>query len=197
MKVRTRGRRLTAAALAVPVVAALALAAASAGPVQATVDDQMLDEPGAGVTQCAGGVQEASIARMNDLPTSLDERPAFERLPGSQITFNTPANDGDQIMVTFSAEARLLGQPVTYTPPADFLQIQIMLDGQPMPPLNDLAFTTDIGQSDATQACHRVQPQDAVATHRVWVEWLLVDQDTDETLTGTLDDWTLHVEIND
>jgi hypothetical protein len=36
-----------------------------------------------------------------------------------------------------------------------------------------------------------------VVTHRVWVEWLLVDQGPDEVLTGTLDDWTLHVEIND
>jgi hypothetical protein len=192
---RTRNRRWQL--LLVPAVAALVLASTTAGPVQAADHDQALNAPGDGVTQCVGGIQEASVARMNDLPTTLDERPGFERLPGSQITFITPANDGDQVMVTFSAEARLVGQPLTYTPPVDFLQVRIVLDGQPMPPLNDLAFTTDVGQSDATQACHRVLAQDQVVTHRVWVEWLLVDQGSDEVLTGTLDDWTLHVEIND
>jgi hypothetical protein len=183
--------------LMLPVAAALVLAGAAAGPVQAAEEDEALDGPGAGVTQCVGGAQEFSIARMNDLPTTLNEEPAFELLPGSVIAFNTPANDGDQIMVTFSAEARLVGQPLTYTPPVDFLQVRIMLDGQPMPPLNDLAFTTDVGQSDATQACHRLQAQGQAQMHQVWVEWLLVDQGPNQVLTGTLDDWTLHVQIND
>jgi hypothetical protein len=60
-----------------------------------------------------------------------------------------------------------------------------------MTPLNDLAFTTDAGQSDATQACKRV----GEGPHTVRVVWLLVDQ-SGAVLTGTLDDWTLHVEIN-
>lgn len=165
------------------------------GTALAQAADRAVDKEGNGLAACNGGVQEASFVRMNDLPTNLVENGAFAPLPGAAISFVTPANDSDQIKVTFSAEARLLGQPLTYVVPVDFLQVRILLDGVPMAPLNDLSFTTDVGQANATQACQRV-PASAVATaHTVRVEWLLVDQGMNHNLGGNLDDWLLDVEV--
>lgn len=210
MTMRRRGLLVIPALLALAFTAVLA-GPVLAGPVQAAqppslaaaaaVDDEepdeAIDEPGNGVLQCNGGAQEAALVRMNDLPTNLAENGVFVPLPGANISFVTPANDSDQILVTFSAEARLLGQPVNYNAPVDALQIRVLLDGVPMNPLNDLTFTTDAGQSNATQACHRPAVDDAAVAHIVRVEWLLVDQDANNNvLTGTLDDWLLHVEIN-
>jgi hypothetical protein len=160
------------------------------------VVDEAVDEPGAGVRTCNGTNQEAAMVTMNDVPTTVVEDAGFTTLPGASISFTTPANDRDQIIVIFSAEARVLGQPVTYTVPVDFLQIQILLDGVPMPPLNDLTFTTGAGESDAAQTCHRPQARDNNVTHTVEVQYLIVDQDVVQNLTATIDDWTLHVEIN-
>lgn len=196
MSTRTRRR------LIVPALLALLLGAMVAGQAQATLpgsaamqieEDQMLDEDGNGLANCNGGVQEASLARLNDLPTNLVENGAFVTLPGSAVSFVTPAMDTDQILVTFSAEGRLQGQSGSVVAPVDFLEIQIWLDGVLMPPVNDLAFTTDAGQADATQTCKRV----GEGQHTVRVVWQLVDQDVNDVLTGTLDDWLLNIEISD
>jgi hypothetical protein len=170
-----------------------AVATGPAGQPAVEEEDQAIDEDGNGLTDCPGGPQEMSLARMSDLPTSLVENAGFAQLPGAVMNFAVPQNDTDQIMVTFSAEARLQGQSGSVVAPVDFLQIQILLNGVPMNPLNDLSFTTDAGQADATQACHRI----GAGQHTLRVVWLLVDQGANNVLTGTLDDWTLHLEIND
>ncbi|MDG4831497.1 hypothetical protein O7627_19550 [Solwaraspora sp. WMMD1047] len=172
---------------------------ASARPITANLqaeEDLMISAPGQGLANCQGGVQESNIVRTNDLPTNLAENAGFALLPGSVISFVTPANDPDQIKVSFFAEARLLGAPVNAVP-TDFLQIRIMLDGVEMDPPNDLAFTTDLGHANATQACKRIAGNDVAVVHTVRVEWLLVDQGANNALTGTLDDWSLEVEISD
>lgn len=159
-------------------------------------DDPALNAPGNGLSSCRGGAQEQALVQMNDLPTNLVENGAFALLPGAVVNFNTPANDTDQILVTFSGEGRLTGQPLSYVPPVDFLQIRVLLDGVPMPPLNDLAFSTDAGNADAAEACVRIPTADVAMVHQVRVEWQLVDTGANNVLTGTLDDWVLHVEIN-
>ncbi len=160
-------------------------------------EDKAIDAPGAGLSVCNGGAQEQSMVRSNDVPTNLVETGgAFQPLPGAAITFTTPAADSDQIIVIFSAEARLQGQPGTYAAPVDFLQVQILLDGVPIG-ANDLSFTTGAGESDATQACKRVtSPAGAAVAHTVSVQWLLVDQAAASVLTCTLDDWTLNVQVS-
>lgn len=195
MRTRTRRR------LVVPALLALLFGALLVGPAQATVsgpaavpveeEDQAFDEPGDGATNCLGGQQKRSLARLNDLPENLAEQAAFTVLPNSQVNFVT--NDTDQIMVTFSAEAQLQGQPNVIVAPVDFLQVRLVLDGVPMPPHNDLMFNTDGGGAHAIEACQRV----AEGQHALWVEWLLVDQAAANVLTATLDDSTLHIEIND
>jgi hypothetical protein len=192
MSTRTRRRLIIPALLAMLCGVLLAGQAQATGPAAATgpagqpaveEEDQAIDEDGNGLTDCAGGPQEMSLARMNDQPTNLVENGAFAPLPGAVMNFAVPQNDNDQIMVTFSAEARLQGQTGAVVAPVDV----------PMNPLNDLSFTTDAGQADATQACHRIGP----GQHTLRVVWLLVDQGANDVLTGTLDDWTLHLEIND
>jgi hypothetical protein len=173
---------------------------ASARPVTANLaqaeEDRMTSAPAQGLATCQGGIQESNIVRTNDLPTNLAENAGFVLLPGAVVNFVTPANDPDQIKVSFFAEARLLGAPVNAVP-TDFLQIRILLNGVPMTPLNDLAFTTDLGHANATQACKRIAGTDAAVVNSVRVEWLIVDQGANNVLTGTLDDWSLEVEISD
>src|SRR5262245_16947447 len=174
----TRRRNL----LIIPVLLAAGIATMAAGPAAATApsalpagqvaldEDQAIDELGNGLVNCNGGVQEADLVRLNDMPTALVENAAFVTLTGATISFTTPAMDNDQILVKFSAEARLQGQAVTFTAPVDFVQIQILLDGAPMAPLNDLTFTTVAGEANATAACKRVP----AGNHTVEVQWLLV-----------------------
>jgi hypothetical protein len=193
---RTRNRLLLVPALVAAAFAVTLLGATHANARVLAVVDEAVDEPGAGVQVCNGTNQEAAMVVMNDLPTTVAENAGFVTLPGAAISFTTPANDRDQILVTFSAEARVLGQPLTYTLPVDFLQIQILLDGVPMPPLNDLTFTTGAGESDAAQTCRRPAARDNNFTHTVEVQYLIVDQDVAQVLTATIDDWTFHLEIN-
>jgi hypothetical protein len=185
--------------LIIPAMLALAFGAATIGPGLATaqpapllVVDQSLDEHGNGPGSCSGGVQEATLADFNDQPTTIGEMAAFQALPTASVSFVTPNMDSDLITVLFTGEARVTGQPVTYTPPVDFLELQIWLDGVPMSPLNDLAFATGAGEGDAAQTCKRVGP----GNHTVTVQWRVVDQDAMQALTATLDDWLLEVEIS-
>jgi hypothetical protein len=186
MRTRTR--------IIVPAVATM-LALLAAGPSAAALvdDDRALDAAGSGVADCDGGVQEQSLARLNDLPIPLVENGGPAGVPGSFVTFATPGNDTDQILVTYSAEGRLQGQSGSIVAPVDFLRVVVTLDGALLPPANDLAFSTDAGQGDSTQVCKRVGP----GNHTVRVFYELVDQGAANVLTGTLDDQLLHVEIAD
>ena len=186
--------------LIIPALLALAFGAVALGPGPATADpipedDKAYAAPDPnGIVTCNGGPQEASLVQMNDVPTTIGETPNAVLLPGSVIPFNVPNGDSDQILVRFDAEARLLGHPLAnaIAAPADFVRVVVMLDGTPMSSDNDLMFTTDVGQSNATQDCRRVGP----GNHVVSVWWHLVDQAAASVLTGTLDDWALTVEIN-
>ena len=186
---RTRTRIL------IPAVAT-ALALLAAGPSAAAVvddEDRAISAGGNGVADCDGGVQEESLARLNDLPVPLVENGAPVAVPGTLVTFTTPPMDSDQILVDYSAEGRLQGQTGSIVAPVDFLRVVITIDGVPVPPANDLAFSTDAGQGDSTQVCKRVGPGNHVV--RAWYE--LVDQGAGNALTGTLDDQLLHVQVSD
>jgi hypothetical protein len=178
-----------AASGAVSASASPAGAAAMAPAAPGAAADNGVDD----VVACNGGAQERALTRMDDQPTTIAEDVVFVALPGAAVPFNVPAGDNDQIIVTFSAEAVLGGQTTPLTVPTDSIQLQILLDGAVMFPLNDLNFTTDAGHANAIEACRRV----GEGNHVVTVEWFLFDQGAASVLTGTLDDWTLHVEIND
>jgi hypothetical protein len=184
--------------LRIPVLVALAFAGLAMGqsPAAAVVDpgpeDRAYSAPTNGFAACDGGVQEASLVRLNDVPTTIGENVNPVLLPGAVVPFAVPNGDSDQVLVRFDAEARLEGQPNTFVTPADFLRTIVLLDGVPMSPDNDQMFTTDIGQSNATSDCRRVGP----GNHVVTVFWELIDQPGNDVLTGTLDDWLLEVRIS-
>ncbi|MFY1697035.1 MULTISPECIES: hypothetical protein [unclassified Solwaraspora] len=181
----------------VPGLVLLALGAVLVGQAPATArqlvdDDLAYAADGSGVVACNGGTQIASMVRLNDSPVSTGETVNPVQVPGAVVPFVVPAGNSAQVLVTFDAEARLTGQPNTFATPVDFLQVQILLDGAPMPPDNDLMFTTDVGQSTATQACKRV----GQGNHVVTVVWQVIDQAAGSVLTGTLDDYQLTVQLS-
>jgi hypothetical protein len=156
----------------------------------ALVDEEI--PPEVGLSSCVGTNQEAALVRMNDTPTTIGETGVFVPLPGAAVPVPVPANDTDQILVTFSGSSQLTGQPLTYALPADLVQVQILLNGVPMPPLNDPTFTTDVGQANALEACRRVPAGNYVVS----VRWRIVDNAMMNALSATLEDWVLHVEVN-
>jgi hypothetical protein len=190
--------------LIVPALVAAGVATIVAGPAAATPlaaaaqaaivndDDKAFNAAGNGLVNCNGGAQESDLVRMNDLPTALVENAAFVTLTGAVINFVTPAMDSDQILVTFHGEAQLQGQNLNYLAPMDFLQVQILLDGVAMAPLNDLMFTTVAGEANSAAACKRV----GAGNHTVEVQWLIIDQQGNNVTTGDLDDWLFEVQIS-
>ncbi|GIH05579.1 hypothetical protein Rhe02_36460 [Rhizocola hellebori] len=192
----TRKRKL----LIVPALLLVGIVATASGASARNVvldEDKAIDTVGNGVVVCNGGVQEQSLVVTNDAPTNIVETAGvFTPLPFAAITVNTPANDADQLVVTFTAEARLLNQLLTYAVPTDFIQIRVMLDGVQMNPVSDMTFTTDTGHANAMETCKRMPAVNMNVAHLVTVEYLIVDQPMLQALTGTIDDWTLHVEVN-
>jgi hypothetical protein len=133
---------------------------------------------------------------MNDTPTTIGETGVFVPLPNATVNVVVPGGDVDQIIVTFTAESELVGQPLTYAPPVDIVQLQLVVASaagvQVLAPLNDPTFTSDVGQANALQACRRLP----AGNYTVGVRWRIVDVGMMNALTATLDDWLLHVEVN-
>jgi hypothetical protein len=190
--------------LVVPALVAVLLGSAAAANASSTAADgprplAALDEqipPEQGPQGCRGLNQEAALVAMNDTPTVIGETGVFVGLPDSTIDVTVPNNDTDQIIVTFTAESELTGQPVTYTPPVDIVQLQLVIVNaagvQVLAPLNGPTFTSDVGQANALQACRRL----SAGTYTVGVRWRIVDVGMMNALTASLDDWVLHVEVN-
>lgn len=178
-----------------PAVAAVLLGAAASAPAFAADDDQI--PPEVGVTNCLGGPQELSLARMNDTPATIGETVTFVPLTSAVIPVTVPAADNDQFVVRFSGEVVLAGEPVPVTVPADNVQLQIVISAggvtQVLAPLNDPTFTTGVGESNALQGCRRLGP----GNYTIGVRWRIVDLDADNGLNATMDDWMLSVEQND
>jgi hypothetical protein len=192
----TRTRRF----LLVPVLAAFVLGlagAAHASPGAATAllvddDDRAYNAAQLGLRECDGGAQLSVHMRSSDTEVSIGENGAFVPLPGATYAFQVPNMATALVDVTFSAEGSLVGEQIPNLPPADFLQVVILLDGVWMHPDNDLAFSSQTYRADATQTCRRVGP----GNHVVTVVWQLVDQGMANVLTGVLDDYELKVQLH-
>jgi hypothetical protein len=184
--------------LLVPVLAAFVLGlagAAHASPGAAAMlveDDRAYDAPELGIRECHGGPQLWVHMQASDTEVSIGENGAFVPLPGATYGFQVPMGATALVDVTFSAEGSLVGEQIPNLPPADFLQVVILLDGVWMHPDNDLAFSSQTYRADATQTCRRVGP----GNHTVTVVWQLVDQGMANMLTGTLDDYELKIQLH-
>jgi hypothetical protein len=190
-----------AVGVALTIGAAAPVAAVHTVSTSATVavldDDKAVNGDNAvGLNTCSGGVSKQTIVRSNDIPFNLVENPTLMPLPGASVVFNIPAGDSDQVVLLFTAEGRVQGQPLSYVAPVDFLRVQLFIDGVPVGG-NDVSFTSGAGESNATQACKRVStPVGGAVAHTVTVQWMLIDQAIGSVLTGILDDWSVTVEIN-
>lgn len=187
------GAALTIGAAA-PVAAVNTVTASTAA---AVVDKAVDGDNAVGPNTCTGGASEQNIVDSSDVPFGLVENLGLVPLPGASVSFTTPAGDSDQVVILFTAEARVQGQPLSYVAPVDFLRVQLFLDGAPVGG-NDVSFTSGAGESNATQACKRVSAPagGAGVVHTVTVQWMLIDQAAASMLTGVIDDYSLTVEIN-
>jgi hypothetical protein len=184
-------------AMLVPAVAALILGALSAAqqahanPAQTGQPSKVTAEAGVqSALECDGGVQRAVFVRTDSTLLPITEG-AFVPVPGMLVHLNVP-DAFDQILVTYSAEALIDNADFAYNIPGDRILIRVMLNGAPMEPLlSDQIFNTDVGQSNAVQACKRVPEGD----YDIWVEVALQDfAGNAMPLTGHLDGQALTVQ---
>jgi hypothetical protein len=179
----------------VPAAAAM-LGAALTGPAGAAAEDDPQVPHEQGLANCTGGIQEQSLARLDDTPASIGETGVFVPLVGSGVPVTVPNGDNDQFVIRFTGEAVLTGQPVPVLVPADRVELQlVVISGgvsTPLPPLNDPTFTTGVGESDALQACTRLGP----GNYTIGARWRAVDVAGAGNLVATMDDWLLSVEQN-
>ncbi|WP_117209693.1 hypothetical protein [Allorhizocola rhizosphaerae] len=169
-----------------PALAALVVGAVTAGQAQAVPDDVVVND----VLNCDGGTQKRVFVRTDSNALTIAET-GWTAIPGMQVNFVVPNDQTDHILVQFSADARLTNPNFSYTLPADEILVRILLDNVEMePPLGDHTFNTDVGQSNALQACKRVGP----GNHTITVEYQVVDPMPFVNLTGVLDGMALHVQ---
>jgi hypothetical protein len=184
---------LVISALAALMVGAVAMGQANAtvGPAGATVDQAFVVPED--LHLCEGKAQLQAIVLTKSAAETIGENGVFVPVTDASIEVAGPAAaDTDQLIVTFTGEAVLNGQPNVLNPVVDSMQVRILVNGAPLPP-GAVTFTTDAGQSDALQACTVVS---GPGPHIVTVEWRLFDFANNSALTGTLNSWELHVERN-
>jgi hypothetical protein len=194
METSGKRRLLVISALAALVLGAVAVGHANAavGPAEAAVSEDL--------HLCEGKAQMEAAVLTKDAPETIGETGGvFVPLTDASIEVDGPAAAvaTDQLIITFTGEAVLNGQPNVLNPVVDAMQVRILVNGVVQPP-GAVVFTTDAGQSDALQVCTIVTgPGPAGGPHIVTVEWRLFDFANNSALTGTLNSWELHVEHND
>jgi hypothetical protein len=195
MGISGKRRLLVIPALATLVLGALAVGHANAavGPARTVVNQAVMDPED--LHHCEGKAQLRASVLTKSAATTIGENAGFVPLTDASVAITGPAAAAstDQLIVTFTGEAALDGQPNVINPVVDSMQVRILVNGAPLPP-GAVAFTTDAGQSDALQACAIVT---GPGPHLVTVEWRLFDFAANNALTGTLRSWELHVEQND
>jgi hypothetical protein len=184
----------------IPALAALAFGAVAAGhasaaaePARAAVSQALTDPED--LHLCEGKAQLQAAVLTKSAPETIGENGVFVPVTDASVEVDGPpaAADTDQLIVIFTGEAMLDGQPNVLNPVVDAMQVRILVDGVVLPP-GAVVFNTDAGQSDALQACTLVN---GPGPHTVTVEWRLFDFAANSALTGTLGSWELHVQRND
>ncbi len=143
---------------------------------------------------CDGGVQKRVYNRIVSSPFTFDEASGRPLVPGAALRVVGPRKGKDTLSIAFSAEAQLGGSSVGDNL-FDWMGLEVMVDGVPIRPYSagaDVLALTGSGSynSNAVQFCTKIRP----GRHMIRVRTNLVDGGTDDTLTGWLDDYTLHVE---
>lgn len=166
--------------------------APAASAAAAQVETDPAPGPGANtVTTCSGTTQESVTVRTKDTPTTIAEGGAFTLLPDSGISRFVPANDFDTVVVDFSAESFLTGASGL----SDRIEVVARLNGVDMAPIGPVSFKGDNTQSsNAAKFCKRVSGGANGTTYTVSIFWRVLDGAPAGAVSGTLDDWSNHVE---
>ena len=145
------------------------------------------------VFSCDGGAQKAVKNRIVSSPFTFSEAaPGVDiGIPGAAVSIEGPARGTDTLVVTVSGETRLTGSTGTQ----DWIGLEVKVDGvniQPFTAAGDvMAFSgSPTWNMHAATFCAKIGP----GTHRVRAFTNLADFDTDDTLGGWIDDYTLSVE---
>lgn len=166
----------------------LAVAASNGQDAQSSGGPAARNPAARAIVSCNGGAQKQTQTTINNAPTTFNEG-SVVTLP-STLTVRGPARGLDTLNLTFSAETQLRGSAANDH--FDWIQLEVRVDGTPVQPFDGgspLGFSgsKDYG-SHAAQFCTRIGP----GRHRVTVVSRLVDNGTNDTLTGWLDDMTLN-----
>lgn len=146
-----------------------------------------------GAHKCDGGKTLQTWNRIVSSPYTFGEGPAVD-VPGAALTFKGPKYGKDTISIAFSGETNLYGSTDS-DERWDWMGVEVYVDGVPIQPYTAAgdvyAFAGPGGyDSHAAQFCTKVGPGE----HKIRVKLNLKDQLNDDSLSGWIDDYTLHVE---
>lgn len=144
------------------------------------------------VYQCDGGAQKSVKNRIVSSPFTFAENGGADiNIPGAAVAVAGPASGTDIVTVTFSAETQLRGSTGTQ----DWMGLEVHLDGVPIQPFTAVGDVMALSGSPTWNAhgatfCAKIGP----GLHRIKAVTNLADFDTDDSLNGWIDDYTLSVE---
>lgn len=148
-----------------------------------------------GVTTCNGGKQKRTWTKANRTPYTFGEG-ADVLFPGMKIQLSGPAKGKDTLNLVFSAESQLRGG--SDGDKFDWMELEVLLDGSPVQPYGSpgdlFAFTgSPYYAATAAQFCTRI----GKGKHTVEVRSRLVDNGTNDTLTGWVDETVLNAVVSE
>ena len=146
-------------------------------------------------TSCNGSANLGFRVKISNAPSTTTSS-TYVALPGASVTLSVPASSTRIFVASFSAETRLIGNAEPPAGAANWIELQVRDNGQPMQPQDigsALAFASaNLYQSNAATFCGTfTNTSGSTVNHTVSVWWRRVGP---TGLTGWLDDWTLRVE---
>lgn len=143
------------------------------------------------VIACDGGAQKAVKNRIVNTPFTFGEPAADLAIPGAGVGISGPDRGKDTLTVTFSGETQLTGSTGTQ----DWMGLVVKVDGVPIQPFTASGDVMALSGSPTWNLhgatfCTRIGP----GPHRVQAYTNLADFDTNDSLGGWIDDYTLSVE---
>lgn len=188
--IRTRTFALAgAAALSLSGLAVAGTAIASGGGPQGTPAH---GKTGAAIA-CDGGASKGLKTRIVNTPFTFVETGTNQQdqaVPGADVVVQGPHHGKDTYLVTFSAETQLVGGDDN-----DWIGLEMHVDGTPIEPYTAsgdvLALAAEPSwNSNSMQFCVKLGP----GSHSVKTMTNLSDFNSDASLHGWLDDYTLSVQ---
>ncbi len=147
---------------------------------------------------CGGTTYTGVHVKTSNTP-STSSSTSFVSLSGATYTVSVPANSTRAIIVTFSAEGRLINNNGA-TPSDNWIEVRVRDNGVALQPADDtspLAFASaDLYDGHSITFCKTVTNTTSTAqNHSIAVVYKVTDNDALGNLTAWLDDWTLRVDV--